>query len=89
MTLFGDFRVLAGGSRLPNVMYAAGQQVRIRANGVIGKVYLKLPLSDVYLVQWPGFPVIEKLYYGSELDPVEVVGGAQSVVLSPGSRKSG
>ena len=47
--------------------------MRIRQNGVIGKVFLKLPLSEVYLVQWPGFPVIEKLYYGSDLEPVELI----------------
>lgn len=52
--------------------FAAGQLVRIRTNGVIGKVFLKLPLAEVYLVQWPGFPLIEKLYYASDLEPVDL-----------------
>ncbi len=59
-------------------MYAVGQQVRIKTNGVIGKVFLKLPLSEVYLVQWPGFPVIEKLYYASDLEPVDVLAAART-----------
>jgi len=49
--------------------YAAGQQVRIKADGSVGKVFLKLPLRDVYLVQFPGFPVVEKVYNGSDLEP--------------------
>jgi hypothetical protein len=50
------------------MMFAAGQQVRIKRNGCVGKVFLKLPLEEIYLVQLPGFPVIEKLYYGSDLE---------------------
>lgn len=50
----------------------AGQHVRIKASGAVGKVFLKLPLEEVYLVQMPGFPVVEKLYYGSELELVAV-----------------
>ena len=52
------------------MVYAAGQRVRIRANGVVGRVFLRLPSSEVYLVQWPGFPLIEKAYYASDLEPV-------------------
>lgn len=52
------------------MVFAAGQHVRIRANGIVGKVFLKLPSSDVYLVQWPGFPLVEKAYYSSDLEPV-------------------
>jgi hypothetical protein len=85
----GDSRVLRRGSRLPDVMYAAGDRVRIRANGIVGKVYLKLPLSDVYLVQWPGFPLTEKLYYGSDLEPAEGLDGAQHGVLCSGTRQAG
>jgi hypothetical protein len=53
------------------VTYAVGQPVRIRNNGVIGKVFLRVPQSELYLVQWPGFPVIEKVYYASDLEPVD------------------
>jgi hypothetical protein len=70
-------------------MYAAGDRVRIRANGLVGKVFLKLPLSDVYLVQWPGFPATEKLYYGSELDPAETLSGAQAAVPRSATRRAG
>jgi len=48
--------------------YPTGQLVCIKSNRVIGKIVLKLPLQEVYLVQWPGFPVVEKLYYGSDLE---------------------
>lgn len=41
-------------------------------NGVIGRVFLKLPQSELYLVQWPGFPVVEKVYYASDLEPVDL-----------------
>jgi len=44
--------------------------VRIKASGAIGKVFLKLPLREVYLVQFPGFPVVEKIYNGCDLEPV-------------------
>ncbi|MFP5227899.1 MAG: hypothetical protein ACLGXA_09740 [Acidobacteriota bacterium] len=37
----------------------------------IGRIFLKLPLRDVYLVQFPGFPVVEKMYNGCDLEPVE------------------
>lgn len=52
------------------MVYTAGQQVRIRTNGATGRVFLKLPLRDVYLVQFPGFPVVEKVYNGSDLEAV-------------------
>ncbi|HVT98703.1 MAG TPA: hypothetical protein VHE33_14465 [Acidobacteriaceae bacterium] len=52
------------------MVYTAGQQVRILHSGAIGRVFLKLPLRDVYLVQFPGFPVVEKIYYGCDLEPV-------------------
>jgi hypothetical protein len=53
--------------------YTAGQQVRIKANGETGKIFLKLPLRDVYLVQFTGFPVVEKIYNGCDLELVSPV----------------
>jgi len=50
--------------------YTAGQQVRILQSGAVGRVFLKLPLRDVYLVQFPGFPVVEKIYNGCDLEAV-------------------
>jgi hypothetical protein len=38
-------------------------------SGATGRVFLKLPLRDVYLVQFPGFPVVEKIYNGCDLEP--------------------
>lgn len=56
------------------MIFAARQTVRIRAEGIVGRVFLKLPLSDVYLVQLAGSPRgsrgDERLYNGSELEPV-------------------
>ncbi len=52
------------------MVYTAGQQVRILHSGAIGRVFLKLPLRDVYLVQFPGFPVVEKIYNGYDLEPL-------------------
>jgi hypothetical protein len=52
------------------MIYTAGQQVRILHSGATGKVFLKLPLRDVYLVQFPGFPVVEKIYNGYDLELV-------------------
>jgi hypothetical protein len=51
------------------MVYKAGQQVRIMHSGAMGRVFLKLPLRDVYLVQFPGFPVVEKIYNGCDLEP--------------------
>jgi hypothetical protein len=51
------------------MIYTAGQQVRIMHSGATGRVFLKLPLRDVYLVQFPGFPVVEKIYNGCDLEP--------------------
>jgi hypothetical protein len=50
------------------MIYTAGQQVRILHSGATGKVFLKLPLREVYLVQFPGFPVVEKIYNGYDLE---------------------
>jgi hypothetical protein len=50
------------------VIFKAGQRVRVRATGSPGRVFLKLPQAEVYLVQMPGFPVVEKVYYGSDLE---------------------
>jgi hypothetical protein len=50
------------------MVYTAGQQVRILHSGAVGRVFLKLPLRDVYLVQFPGFPVIEKIYNGWDIE---------------------
>jgi hypothetical protein len=50
------------------MIYTAGQQVRIKASGAIGRIFLKLPLRDVYLVQFPGFPVVEKIYNACDLE---------------------
>jgi len=52
------------------MVYTAGQQVRILHSGAIGRIFLKLPLRDVYLVQFPGFPVVEKIYNGCDLEPL-------------------
>jgi len=52
------------------MVYTAGQQVRITHSGATGRVFLKLPLRDVYLVQFPGFPVVEKIYNGCDLEPL-------------------
>ncbi|HUB18259.1 MAG TPA: hypothetical protein VL990_06470 [Acidobacteriaceae bacterium] len=51
------------------MVYTAGQQVRVIHGGAMGRVFLKLPLRDVYLVQFPGFPVVEKIYNGCDLEP--------------------
>jgi hypothetical protein len=51
------------------MVYTAGQQVRVLHSGATGRVFLKLPLRDVYLVQFPGFPVVEKIYNGYDLEP--------------------
>ena len=61
---------LCGTSLRNGMVYTAGQQVRILHSGAIGRVFLKLPQRDVYLVQFPGFPVVEKIYYGCDLEPV-------------------
>ena len=50
------------------MIYTAGQQVRILHSGATGKVFLKLPLREVYLVQFPGFPVVEKIYNACDLE---------------------
>lgn len=51
------------------MIYTAGQQVRITHSGAIGRIFLKLPTRDIYLVQFPGFPVVEKIYHGCDLEP--------------------
>jgi hypothetical protein len=51
------------------MVYTAGQPVRDLHSGAVGRVFLKLPLRDVYLVQFPGFPVVEKVYNGCDLEP--------------------
>ncbi len=56
--------------RIPGVMFRAGQKVRVKTTGSSGRVFLKLPAEELYLVQMPGFPVVEKLYYGSDLEPI-------------------
>ncbi|HEX4308384.1 MAG TPA: hypothetical protein VHZ25_00080 [Acidobacteriaceae bacterium] len=56
------------------MIYTAGQQVRIMHSGATGRVFLKLPLRDVYLVQFPGFPVVEKIYNGCDLEPATSAG---------------
>lgn len=69
MTLSGDFDLSLPGPSLPNGMvYTAGQQVRILHSGAIGRIFLKLPLRDVYLVQFPGFPVVEKIYNSCDIE---------------------
>ena len=52
------------------MIYTAGQQVRIMHSGAVGRVFLELPLREVYLVQFPGFPVVEKIYNGCDLEPL-------------------
>ena len=54
-------------------MFKAGQKVRIRRTGSPGRIFLKVPAEDLYLVQMPGFPVVEKVYYGSDLEPLPEV----------------
>jgi hypothetical protein len=49
------------------MIFAPGQHVRVSHSGAIGKVFLKLPLREVYLVQFPGFPVVEKIYNACDL----------------------
>lgn len=71
MTLSGDSDLFLHRPSLPGVMsYVAGQYVRILHSGATGRVFLKLPLREVYLVQFPGFPVIEKIYNGCDLEPL-------------------
>jgi len=63
------------------MIYTAGQQVRVLHSGAIGRVFLKLPLREVYLVQFPGFPVVEKVLNGCDLEPAssrEREGGSDS-----------
>jgi len=55
------------------MVFAAGQAVRVKSDGTAGRIFLKLPLRDVYLVQFPGFPVVEKVYNGCELEPLTAV----------------
>jgi hypothetical protein len=70
MTLSGDSDLFLHRPSLPGVMsYTAGQHVRIVHSGATGRVFLKLPLREVYLVQFPGFPVVEKIYNGCDLEP--------------------
>jgi hypothetical protein len=49
------------------MIFSPGQHVRVIHSGAIGKVFLKLPLREVYLVQFPGFPVVEKIYNACDL----------------------
>ncbi len=49
------------------MIYSPGQHVRVTHSGAIGKIFLKLPLREVYLVQFPGFPVVEKIYNACDL----------------------
>ena len=65
------------------MVYTAGQQVRILHSGAIGRVFLKLPQRDVYLVQFPGFPVVEKIYYGGDLEPVTGTADVHEEELHP------
>ena len=59
------------------MIFKAGQKVRIRATGSPGRIFLKLPAEEVYLVQMPGFPVVEKVYYGSDLEPMAMARGGR------------
>jgi hypothetical protein len=61
------------------MVFTAGQPVRVRADGSTGRIFLKLPLRDVYLVQFPGFPVVEKVYNGSDLEPLNPVAAETSL----------
>jgi hypothetical protein len=63
------------------MVYTAGQQVRIVHSGATGRVFLKLPLRDVYLVQFPGFPVVEKIYNGCDLEPAGIAPPVQEEEL--------
>jgi hypothetical protein len=65
------------------MVYTAGQQVRILHSGAIGRVFLKLPLRDVYLVQFAGFPVVEKIYNGCDLEMVAAAHPANEEELHP------
>ena len=70
------------------MIYTAGQQVRIMHSGAVGRVFLKLPLRDVYLVQFPGFPVVEKIYNGCDLEPatgVETLPRQPAEIHHPGA----
>jgi hypothetical protein len=49
------------------MIFGPGQHVRVTHSGAIGKIFLKLPLREVYLVQFPGFPVVEKIYNACDL----------------------
>lgn len=71
VTRLGDSDSMGRRSSLPAVIFKAGQKVRVRVTGSSGKVFLKLPSEEVYLVQMPGFPVVEKVYYGSDLEPLD------------------
>jgi hypothetical protein len=64
------FRAHEINGRQSVVIFKAGQKVRVRMDGSVGRVFLKLPLAEMYLVQMPGFPVVEKVYYGSDLEPL-------------------
>jgi len=87
MTLSGDSNPSLSRPRLPGVMiYTAGQQVRVLHSGATGKVFLKLPLRDVYLVQFPGFPVVEKIYNGYDLELLTVPAEAGESVEAPPQR---
>ena len=69
MTLSGDSDLFRDGPSLPiGMVYTAGQQVRVLHSGAVGRIFLKLPLRDVYLVQFPGFPVVEKIYNGCDIE---------------------
>jgi hypothetical protein len=65
------------------MIYTAGQQVRILHSGATGKVFLKLPLRDVYLVQFPGFPVVEKIYNGYDLELLAAPAEASETGAAP------
>jgi len=65
------------------MIYTAGQQVRILHSGATGKVFLKLPLRDVYLVQFPGFPVVEKIYNGYDLELLSAPAEASETGAAP------
>ncbi len=66
------------GVGFPLMIYTAGQPVRVTHSGAIGKVFLKLPLREVYLVQFPGFPVVEKIYNGCDLEAVPLAAAMEA-----------
>ena len=66
------------------MVFAAGQLVRVKSDGSVGRVFLKLPLRDVYLVQFPGFPVVEKVYNGSDLEGIGPVAAHPEEALRQG-----